>query len=106
MNQIKHLSAFLLFVIFFLSSAAQRNYYVSPSGSDDQAGSSDPPWKTIMHAQEQLEPGDTLNIMAGTYNEKIQLYNSGSEGNYITIRNHENDEAIIDGSGLTGQESM
>jgi len=96
----------LLLMTAFCHLTAQNNYYVSPSGNDDHSGASDQPWETIMHAQEQLVPGDTLNIMAGTYNEKIQLENSGSVDNYITIRNHENDEVIIDGSGLTDQESI
>jgi hypothetical protein len=34
--------------------------------------------------------------MAGTYHEKIDIDVSGTPGNYITIRNYQNDEVIID----------
>jgi len=102
----KCLLSLLILTSFSLSIFAQSNYYVSVSGNNDDEGSLEQPWLTVQFGLDQLEPGDILSILAGTYNEKVILDVSGSEGNPITIRNYESDVAILDGSGLTDQEAM
>ncbi len=77
----------------------QNNYYVSNNGDDSNPGTIDNPWKTIQNAMDLAEPGNTVNIFAGTYNEKVYVNVSGTAGNFITFRNYNNDEVIIDGTG-------
>jgi hypothetical protein len=49
-----------------LATGAQ--FYISPSGSDSNSGtSSGAPWKTFAHAIPLLMPGSTLNLANGTY---------------------------------------
>jgi hypothetical protein len=74
---------------------AQSNYYVATTGVDTNAGTLASPWKTIQYGCNQLSAGDTLNILAGTYAEKIDLDVSGTAGAYITIQNYQNDEVIL-----------
>src|SRR5271166_5132064 len=42
-------------------------YWVSPSGSDSNAGSASSPFATLQHSMMSLQPGDTLDVEPGTY---------------------------------------
>ena len=79
------------------------DYYVNgASGSNSNNGSFTYPWKTIEYAlsSAQWDPGDTINFMAGTYTPvtQIDFGTGGSAGNWLTIKNYNNDKVIIDGS--------
>lgn len=79
--------------------AFSQNYYVSNSGNDLNAGTDIAPWEHVQFSLDQLAPGDTLNVMAGEYNEKVVIPTSGTANARITVRNHANDEPILDGTG-------
>ena len=79
----------------------QTNYYVSSTGSNSSNGMLSSPWLTVQHGLNQLANGDTLNVMSGTYNEKLQLPTSG-----ITLRNYLAGNAIIDASSITSQTAI
>lgn len=96
----------VLGVFLFLWSYSQTNYYVSPTGSDTNNGSADNPWKTIQYGVDHISAGDTLNIMNGNYQGKIDLNNSGSSGSLITIRAVANADVVINGSGLDDYEYL
>jgi len=52
-------------------SQAAAVYYVSPSGSDANAGTNpSAPWKTVGKAVTNLVAGQTAYLRAGTYSEK------------------------------------
>jgi hypothetical protein len=86
--------------------AAGGMYFVAPDGDDNNPGTENEPWKTIHKSADTLEAGDTVYIKAGTYHENISINASGSEMNgYITFQNFENDEVIMDGTGI-GATSM
>ncbi|MGW0190676.1 right-handed parallel beta-helix repeat-containing protein [Streptomyces sp. NPDC003362] len=46
---------------------ATRVYYVSPTGSDSAPGAKSAPWATIAHAEDVVQPGDTVYFRGGTY---------------------------------------
>jgi hypothetical protein len=48
-----------------------RDLFVAPDGSDDGPGSEDEPFGTLTHGVAQLEPGDTLHVRGGTYEERV-----------------------------------
>src|SRR5206468_12704786 len=62
------------------------NFYVSTTGNDSNAGSSTSPWRTIQKAANTLSVGQTVNVNAGTYNERVQVTRSGSAGSLITFQ--------------------
>ncbi|HHG84664.1 MAG TPA: DUF5123 domain-containing protein, partial [Bacteroidetes bacterium] len=69
----------LTFLCYFGTTIAQSNYYVSPNGNDTNPGNSvSQAWATIQHGLSQLNPGDTLNLRAGSYLEKISFPSSGT----------------------------
>jgi len=46
-------------------------YYVSPTGSDINDGSSSRPWATIQKAADKATPGTTIYVEPGTYQQNI-----------------------------------
>ena len=85
----------------------QTNYYVVPTGNNSNSGTeTDNAWQTVQYAADNVSPGDTVNIMAGTYNEKIDINISGSANNYITFRNYNNDAVILSGTSLPAYEHI
>ncbi len=96
----------LLSILFSLSILAQNTYYVSENGQNSNPGTFAEPWETIQYGVDQLQPGDNLLIMEGIYNEKVQINESGSESNFITISNYDEGQVVIDGSGITTQEAV
>jgi hypothetical protein len=58
-------------------TAAATNYYVSPTGDDDNDGLSEgSAWETIDRGDELgvIEPGDTVVVLSGTYNPGIYTW--------------------------------
>ncbi|MGO4547404.1 right-handed parallel beta-helix repeat-containing protein [Paenibacillus sp. 2TAB23] len=85
-----------------LLPAEQASYYVAPNGSDSNAGTIDSPWKTVQHAADLAEPGNTVYLRSGVYKQKLVISRSGSAGNgAITYSNYRSEKAVLDGAGLT-----
>lgn len=55
------------------ASAAGNVYYVSATGRDTNPGTSAAPFKTFAKAVSALKPGDTLQVVPGTYYEPLNL---------------------------------
>jgi len=98
-----------LSAIFFLLnvSVSQTNYYVSNNGNNSNSGTSaELAWQSINFAAQNslLEPGDTVNILAGMYNEQVEFTISGAPDYQITFKNYMNDEVMLSGSALPAYE--
>src|SRR4029077_3184689 len=46
---------------------ALNSYFVSPTGNDNNAGTSAAPWLTLQQAADQVVAGDVVTVEAGTY---------------------------------------
>ena len=55
-------------------------------------------YATIQAGLNAAQPGDTVEVRAGTYNERVTFPRSGTAGKYITLRGDPG--AIVDGTGL------
>ncbi len=77
-----------------------QSFYVAPYGDDAGSGTFDLPWRTIQHATEMLEPGDTVYIRGGVYEEYMELSRGGSYGNYITYLAYPGETPILDGKAV------
>ena len=92
-----------LFLTFGCVSASSNVLYVDNNlGNDLNDGSQAHPWKTINHAAEIANQGDTVLIANGTYHptENIHITNSGNQTNPLTFSGQ--GKVIVDGSGLDG----
>ncbi|MCX7107433.1 MAG: discoidin domain-containing protein [Methylococcales bacterium] len=74
--------------------AAGNVYYVSPSGSDNNNGTSlTSPIRTITNALSKARiSGDTIYVMTGTYSETVSITQSG-----ITLSAYLGNKPVIDG---------
>lgn len=75
-------------------------FYVSPEGSNSNDGSQENPWQTIQHGLDNIQPGQTLNILAGTYAEILYLSRPGSENSKIRIIGESFETVVLDGSNV------
>ncbi|AOW77057.1 hypothetical protein A3Q34_09430 [Colwellia sp. PAMC 20917] len=68
-------------------------FYVSNYGHDSYDGTNQRPWKTLQHASNLAEPGDTINVEKGNY-RPFTISKSGTKDLPITFSA---DNAKIDG---------
>jgi hypothetical protein len=87
----------LLFSLPTQASAA--TYYVATTGSDANPGTITQPFRTINHGVSVLQPGDMLQIRAGTYDELVSIDKNGTARNPITIKVYPGESATIRKSG-------
>jgi hypothetical protein len=92
----------LLFMCgLFANSAGAVNYFVSPTGDDSYTGlSEDSAWLSIDNGDQTavLVPGDTVNIIAGTYiiTSKITLITDGKADSALVYQNFDDGVVVID----------
>jgi len=79
--------------------AEPRIYYVSPAGSDQNAGTIGQPLRTIQKAVSALKPGDTCVLRAGRYQETMVIQDlQGTAERPIVIRSYGAEEVVLDGT--------
>ena len=71
------------------AAATGKTIVVAKSGGE---------YATIQAGLNAAQPGDTVEVRAGTYNERVTFPRSGTAGKYITLRGDPG--AIVDGTGL------
>lgn len=74
----------LLFLAAAAPVAAQTTFHVDPAGSDAADGSEAEPWATLQHAADEVGPGDTVVVHAGSY-RGMDLRTSGTADAPITF---------------------
>jgi hypothetical protein len=84
------------------AASTGSTFYVSTSGSDSNPGTFGSPWRTIQHAANSVVAGDTVDVLAGTYNESVTIAASGSAAaGPVIFQSYPGQTAIVDGTGLT-----
>lgn len=79
-------------------AASSISYFVSPSGSDSNNGTSpSAPFRSIQKAVDLAQPGDTITLASGTYMQDVLSKRDGTAGAPITIKGPAN--AIVKGAG-------
>lgn len=73
-------------------------FYVMPTGNDQQDGSKDKPFKTINHAAQVAQPGDTVLVREGVYREWVNPTHGGTDEKPITFKSFANEHVTIKGS--------
>ncbi len=91
----------ILFCLLINQLSAQTNYYIATTGNNTNNGLFATPWKTIQYAVDHAGANDTLNILSGTFNEKINIGRSN-----IYIRKNAGASPVLSGTGITAPVSM
>jgi len=56
------------------------------------------PWRTIQHGADAATAGSTVNVRAGTYQERVTINVSGNESDgYVTFRSYPGETAVLEG---------
>jgi parallel beta-helix repeat protein len=66
--------------------AFNTTYYVAPNGDNANPGTEKQPLKTIQKVTDIMVPGDTVVVLSGEYDERVQITTSGSSGAPITYQ--------------------
>ncbi len=107
MKKIVFLSTLLSFImlgLFFNPAYPSDNiFYLSPGGDDNQEGTRQAPWKSLKKASETAKAGDTIILLPGNYEGKLQPVNSGIANEPIIFRSEPRLKATLTGpsSGRT-----
>ena len=88
------------------SSASSTMWYVVTTGSDAAVGDISHPFRTIQHAVDVAQAGETILVRGGTYNEILTMKRSGTSGSPITIAGALGESAIIDGTGKSSPNGL
>ena len=90
-------------------------FYVAPTGDDAAAGDRRHPWASVAHAQDVVQPGDTVVLRGGTYAfddavrdctsqtdnvAVVQLDKSGTAEQPITYEAYRGETPVFDFSGV------
>jgi concanavalin A-like lectin/glucanase superfamily protein/uncharacterized protein DUF1565 len=101
----KHLACSLFLLILLGQFASAATYYVATTGSDSNPGTSSAPFRHLSKAAlTATQPGDTVIVADGTYDNEgvvspgyvVTLYYSGTAGNPITFKAQNRGKAILD----------
>jgi hypothetical protein len=98
----------LVLAACLVASAAAKTWYVSPSGSDANAGSLASPFATLQKGHDMTSPGDTVFIRGGTYKITkpamslggIAISRSGKPGQPVRYLAYGTERPVFDFSNL------
>lgn len=78
---------FVLWCLLATATCPAAEYWVSTDGDDAWPGSREKPLQSIRHGVQVMQPGDTLFVRAGRYEENVSVTaeKSGAPGKWLTI---------------------
>lgn len=101
-NRFLGIAALFVFFVLLCVSAEAAVYYVNnqdANAADANPGSIDAPWRTIQHAADVVNPGDTVIVKPGVYNESVKVSRGGTSTAPVVFKGEPG--AVMDGTGLT-----
>ncbi|HLP78572.1 MAG TPA: right-handed parallel beta-helix repeat-containing protein [Candidatus Paceibacterota bacterium] len=80
----------------------RAEYFVSPAGSPTNCGSEAMPWPSVAFAFSNINAGDIVTLLPGTYSEPVVVELSGTAERPTVIRSQRKWEAVLKGSSEHG----
>lgn len=97
------LTAVLIWLLLLVLPCGAATFYVSPTGNNGNPGTLAQPWATPGYGSKQLQAGDTLIILGGTYvmqvywDDMITLEHSGTASAWIVIKGETGNRPVLRG---------
>jgi hypothetical protein len=80
-------------------STTITNYYLSPQGNDQWAGTLQCPWRSIKMGAERMRPGDSLFLRSGNYIENVQIQpKAGTSTKRIRMLPYQDSKPVVQAS--------
>jgi parallel beta-helix repeat protein len=79
-------------------AAGGTTYWVATNGNDSNAGSKARPFRTINRAAQVAAAGDVVTIRSGTYDETVEVLNSGTQQRRIVFQAEQRGAVVLGGS--------
>ena len=97
----RHLWARLALLVATLcaSPAFAITFYAAPNGNDANNGLTPTAPMTLARALTRVNPGDTIELLGGTYTGGHYINRPGTANAWITLKPYGSDKVIIDGAG-------
>jgi len=73
-------------------------YFVSTTGSDENPGTQELPFRTIQRAAEVVGPGDVVEVAGGIYRETVTMRTSGTEEAPIRFQAADGEVVVVSGA--------
>ncbi|MBN1676024.1 MAG: right-handed parallel beta-helix repeat-containing protein [Kiritimatiellae bacterium] len=86
-----------LAVCLHTGSAWSATYTVAADGDDGNPGTESEPWASVRKAANTAEAGDTVQVKAGTYYERVVFSNSGTAASNIIVKAFPGDTPVLNG---------
>jgi hypothetical protein len=105
----KNIAGIILLVLTILNFnfVIAEEYYISTDGDDRNSGTLQSPWNTINKANQILQPGDTVYLRQGRYQETIAPMHDGTKEAQIVYSGYPNEVVVIhsrpNGAYLSGR---
>lgn len=89
------------FIILVLVApfASAATLYVATDGDDGAKGTLGAPLRTLAKAMSAVQPGDTIEMRAGTYPGGIVISKPGRKDAWITLKAYADEKVVLDGAG-------
>lgn len=91
---------------FFFKPLFAVNYYVALNGNDTNNGSLTTPWKTIQKGFDEAQPGDTVFIRQGSYNEQVFSQRDGTANDRIVICGYPGENPVLSGTSVSANNGL
>lgn len=89
-------------ITLMASAPSGHIYYVAKTGNDKNTGALAAPWRSVQHAANMAQAGDTVFVRQGVYRELVTFPASGDATHgYITFSSYPGEQATVDGTGQT-----
>jgi hypothetical protein len=81
-------------------------FYVATTGSNSNPGTLSQPFATIQHGLDMaINPGDTVEVRAGTYHERLTCGHSGTAaGGFITLEAYPGEHVLLSGQNANNND--
>ena len=105
----------LLILLLATTPGLAKTLYVATTGNDTNPGTLARPFRTIQHAADVVDPGDTVVVQNGTYSNAarsgpgstlVNLTRGGTADKYVTFTSQNKWGAVLDGLNNTTAEGV
>src|SRR5215470_11276649 len=82
--------------------ARANTFYVASSGADSNPGTQAQPWRSLQHAVDNINPGDTILVQSGTY-AGCRIGHSGLAGQVCTLKADSGANVLVNTPGAANR---